>query len=142
MDINANKINYNEKFDIIICNGVISILNELKNFRKNILKLLKKNGKLYLGSIFNEYNYNVFTQYEDIKNQPKILQTGWNIWSVETLRRLFKNKKIKINRYFSSKNFTKNKSDLIRSWTIKINGKRYFTNAIMQIQNKILLKIY
>lgn len=142
LDINANKINYNEKFDIIICNGVISILNELKNFRKNILKLLKKNGKLYLGSIFNEYNYNVFTQYEDIKNQPKILQTGWNIWSVETLRRLFKNKKIKINRYFSSKNFTKNKSDLIRSWTIKINGKRYFTNAIMQIQNKILLKIY
>ena len=49
LDINANKINYNEKFDIIICNGVISILNELKNFRKNILKLLKKKRKVIFG---------------------------------------------------------------------------------------------
>tara|TARA_B100000427_G_C15457506_1_gene572520 strand:+ start:530 stop:1234 length:705 start_codon:yes stop_codon:yes gene_type:complete len=142
IDINAKKLDYSEKFDIIICNGVISIFNDLKNFRKNILKLLKKNGKLYLGSIFNEYNYNIYTQYEDIKNQPKVLQSGWNIWSIETIKNLFKSKKIKINRYFSTKNINKNKLDLIRSWTIKINGRRYFTNAVMQIQNKILLKIY
>ena len=34
-----------------------------------------------------------------------------------------------------------NKKDLIRSWTIKINKKRYFTNALLSIQNQMWLEI-
>ncbi len=34
-----------------------------------------------------------------------------------------------------------NKKDLIRSWTIKINNRRFFTNALLSIQNQMWLEI-
>ena len=76
-----------------------------------------------------------------MKNK-NILQSGWNIWSIKKIKSLFKGKKIKIYRYKPNKDFKKIKNDPMRSWTINVNKKKFFTNATMQIQNKLLLKIY
>ena len=106
--INVNaKIKLVDKFDIIICSGVISIFDNLNMFRKNIKKLIKPNGKIYLFGNFNEYDYNVFVTYEDIKRHKNIKQTGWNIWSIKTIKEIFKEKKIKQYSFFMKKNIKK-----------------------------------
>jgi len=141
--VNINKKNkfLKKKFDIIICTGVIGIFDDLENFKINILKLLKKNGIILIGGLINEFNFNVFVKYEDLKNK-NILQSGWNIWSINTIKKLFNKKKVKIYKYNPSKKFKKIKNDPVRSWTINVDGKRYFTNAIIPIQNFLVVKIY
>ncbi len=141
VDITKKQQNVNKKFDIIICSGVIGIFDTLDNFSKNLKNLLNKKGMIFIGALINEYDYNIFIKYEDL-NKEKILQSGWNIWSLKKIKSLFKGKRFKIYRYFPKKNFKKIHKDPIRSWTIDVNKKKYFTNATMQIQNKLLLKIY
>ena len=141
IDISKKSNFFKKKFDIIICSGVIGIFDNLKNFKSNLNKALKKNGIILLGALINEYDYNIFIKYEDMKNK-NILQSGWNIWSIKKIKSLFKGKKIKIYRYKPNKDFKKIKNDTMRSWTINVNKKKFFTNATMQIQNKLLLKIY
>ena len=120
---------------------MIGIFDTLDNFSKNLKNLLNKKGMIFIGALINEYDYNIFIKYEDL-NKEKILQSGWNIWSLKKIKSLFKGKRFKIYRYFPKKNFKKIHKDPIRSWTIDVNKKKYFTNATMQIQNKLLLKIY
>ncbi len=104
---------------------------------------MKKDTKLYLFGSFNEYNFDVQIKYKDLDSlqNNKILQSGWNIWSIKTIANLFKNKKIKKYKFNINKNIKKNKKDLIRSWTIKINKKQTFTNALLLIQNQMWLKV-
>ena len=141
IDISKKSNFFKKKFDIIICSGVIGIFDNLKNFKSNLNKALKKNGIILLGALINEYGYNIYIKYEDMKNK-NIFQSGWNIWSIKKIKSLFKGKKIKIYRYKPNKDFKKIKNDPMRSWTINVNKKKFFTNATMQIQNKLLLKIY
>ena len=37
---------------------------------------------IFIGALINEYDYNIFIKYEDF-NKEKILQSGWNIWSLK-----------------------------------------------------------
>ncbi len=129
------------KYDIIICSGVISIFDDLKIFSKNIKKCSKKNTILFIFESFNEWDYDIIVKYKDI-NKINKLQSGWNVWSLKTISKIFKNKKIKIYRFNISKDVKKKKQDLIRSWTIKINKKRFFTNALLNIQNQMWVKIF
>ena len=136
------KQNFNEKFDIIICSGVISIFDSLDNFSKNIKRNMKKNSILFLFSNnFNNYDFDIISAYKDLNSQSTNYQSGWNTWSIKTIKKHFKNKKI-IKHPFNIKfDVKQNKKDLIRSWTIKINNKRYFTNALGIIQNQMWLEI-
>ena len=52
-----------------------------------------------------------------------------------------RNKKVKFYKFFSKKVRKQNKKDKIRTWTIKLNGKNYFTNGLTIIQNQYLVKI-
>ena len=139
--INVNaKIKTIDKFDIIVVSGVISIFDNLDIFYKNMKKLIKPNGKIYIFGNFNVYDYNVFVRYQDLKLHKNIRQTGWNIWSIKTIKEIFKVKKIKRYPFFIKKNIKK-KKDLIRSWTVKIDKKRFFTNALTLIQNQMWIEI-
>ncbi len=143
--VNINKKIRNKfykKYDIILVSGVISIFDDLNNFKYNLKKLLKPNGRIFIFGLFNNFDYNVHVKYEDIKNYKNIKQSGWNTWSITYLKDKFKSKKFKIHKFFINKNIKKKKLDPIRSWTIKINKKRYFTNALMIIQNQMWVEIY
>lgn len=137
----TQKQNFNKKFDIIICMGVISIFDNLDIFFKNIKRNMKKNSILFLSSHFNDYDFDVIVAYKDLNSKNINYQAGWNIWSIKTIKKYFKKQKI-IKHPFNIKfNVKQNKKDLVRSWTIKIDKKRYFTNALGLIQNKMLLEI-
>ena len=131
-----------KKFDIIICCGVISIFDDYKIVLKNIKKLLKKNGEIYLMSLFNKYDYDVFVNYRDLNKNKNLFQSGWNITSISSIKKFFKKDKIEVFKFNIKKNIAPKKNDLIRGWTIRLNNKRYFTNALSLIQDQYLIRIF
>ena len=141
IDFNS-KIKFFEKFDIIICSGVIGIFDDLKVFFNNINKIKKKNTKFYFFGAYNDYPYDIKTKYVDINKKKKILQSGWNLWSIKTLKKYFGRKKFKTHYFNMSFDFKKNKNDLIRSWTIKIGNKRHSTNGLMLLLNQKWLEVF
>ena len=136
-----NKKSLNKKFDIIICSGVISIFDKLDIFFKNIKNNLKKNSTFFLFSTFNEYDYDIILSYKDINSKINSYQTGFNIWSLKTIKQNFKKSKITKYPFEIGFDVKKNKKDLVRVWTTKINKKRHFTNALLTILNQMWLEI-
>ena len=105
---------------------MISIFDDLKVFFNNINKIKKKNTKFYFFGGYNDYPYDIKMRYVDLNMKKKILQTGWNIWSVKTMKKHFGKKKFK-KHYFNIRfDLKKDKNDLVRSWTIKIGKKKIF----------------
>ena len=140
LDYTQNQ-NFNKKFDIIISSGVIGIFDNLDIFFKNIKKNMRKKTTLFLFSNFNNYDFDIFSAYKDLNSKNNNYQSGWNIWSIKTIKKYFKKKKI-IKHLFNIKfDVRQNKKDLVRTWTIKINKKRYFTNALGLIFNQMWLEI-
>tara|TARA_X000000368_G_scaffold415010_1_gene405946 strand:+ start:2875 stop:3591 length:717 start_codon:yes stop_codon:yes gene_type:complete len=121
------------KFDIIIISGVLSCTNDPSVVIKNLKNNLNKKGMIFLFDNMTDFKFNSFLKYQDLVNENKILQSGYNIYSVNLIVNLFKKivkaKKTKIAPFFIKKEIKQHKNDLMRSWTIKINNKRYFTNA-------------
>lgn len=144
--IKLEKLDYNKKliikkkYDIIICSGVISIFDNLDIIMKNIKQSFTKNSFLYFFGSFNEYDFDTRVAYKDLKSKIKNFQSGWNLWSIRTIQSYFKEKIIKYP--FEIKiNIKKNKKDFMRSWTIKVNNKLRFINAISFMQNQMWLEI-
>jgi|TARA_B110000027_G_C16052499_1_gene270599 2-polyprenyl-3-methyl-5-hydroxy-6-metoxy-1,4-benzoquinol methylase len=128
------------KFDFIIASGVISITDNPKIFRDNLIKSLNKNGSIFLFNHFNKHDFNIFSKYQDLKI-PKILQSGWNIFSLKFIKTLFNNRKTKYYQFTIKKKISPNIKDPIRSWTVKINGKNYFTNGLSLIIDQYWIQI-
>lgn len=146
-DINLKKIDYtkkhfpNKKFDIIICSGVISIFDNLDSFFNNIKKNMKKNSIVFIFGGFNELDFDVIISYKNLNSKIFGYESGWNIWSIKTIKSYFQKKKIVKHPFNIKFDIRQNKKDLMRSWTVKINEKRFFTNALMTIQNQMWLEI-
>ena len=135
------KQSLNKKFDIILCSGVIGIFDNLDIFFKNIKKNIKKNSILFLFDGFNEHDFDIIRAYKDLNSKITNYQSGWNIWSIKTIKKYFKKKKIVKHPFVIKFDVKQNKKDLIRTWTIKINNRRYFTNALLSIENQMWLEI-
>ena len=69
-----------------------------------------------------------------------ILQSGWNIWSINYLRKFLKNRKLSVHKFVINLDIKKRNKDLLRAWTIKVNNKRYFTNALKLLNNQYWLE--
>lgn len=131
-DITKKKMNIG-KFDIIIISGVLSCTDNPLTVIKNLKKNLKPKGIVFLFDNLTEVNFNNYHQYEDIVKDKKILQSGYNMYSIDYLAKIFKkilrSRKLEIKQFNIGKKISKNKNDLMRSWTIMIDKKRYFTNG-------------
>ena len=120
------------KFDRITLSGVLSIFDNPEMIIKNLLGNLNKNGKLYIFGAFNPNPYNVLVKYEDVNKDKNVYQSGWNIFSLDTMKLIAKknNKKMKAIEFKMPFDIKKRKNDLIRTWTVKFEGKRQWTNGL------------
>ena len=134
------KISINKKYDFVVCCGVISIFDDLDIFIKNLKKSVKKNGSLFIFNTFNEYDFDLVVSYRDLNSKIESYQSGWNLWSIKTIQRFFK-KKVKKHKFHIKFDIKKNKKDLMRTWTLNIDKKRHFVNALQIIQNQMFLEI-
>ncbi len=125
--------------DISVSCGVLPIFDDYKLYLNNLIKFTKKKGKIFIASLFNNFPLDVYIKYQRSKDFKKnFLESGWNIFSKETiLKFLKKNKKIKKIYYKDfqlRKNLEKNVNDPVRSWTFRNkNGKLITTNGLSLI---------
>ena len=136
-----NKSKKNKKYDIIILSGTIGIFDFPEIVFKNLLLNLNNKGQIFIMDNFNIYPFNVFIKYEDLKLK-NVLQPGFNTFSINHVKKYFRNKKIQFIPFQISKKIKKNKSDLMRAWTLNINKKRYFTNALGIIMRQYWVRIF
>ena len=141
-DINKKKFNIKKKYDFITMTGVVSIFDDFRISFNNLNKLMHKNSVLYVHGHFNPYPYDVFVKYSE-RNIPNVYQSGWNILSLDSIKKFCKKKKLIIDIYqFNiNQNLYPNKKDLIRTWTLKYKNKRYFTNGLNLLLSKYFLVI-
>lgn len=139
LDYNKKQI-IKKKYDIIICSGVISIFDNLDIVMNNIKQSFAKDSFLYFFGSFNTYDFDTRVAYKDLNSKIKNFQSGWNLWSIKTIQSYFK-KKITKYPFEIKKNVKRNKNDFMRSWTVRVNNKLHFINAISFLQNQMWLEI-
>ena len=125
------KIYSKNSIDFITLTGVLPIFFDFKPIFENIFYWIKPGGIIFVTSIFNDYNYDVFINYNEstkknIHNTKK--NFGWNIYSKKTIDfYLNNNKKVK---KFYYKNFDlnvkidKNEKNHLKMWTIDDSKKK------------------
>ena len=78
-------------------------------------------------------------------NGPKYYESGWNVFSKQTLENFFKKipsiDKVKFYEHNISYEQKKNKFDPLRSWTFLYNKKKKLTNGLGILINEYLIKI-
>jgi len=130
----GKKIKIKDKFDLIISTGVSGCLDNIDTYLNNIVLSLNNGGSGFISGNFNQYPCRVFISYNDITRHHKNpKEKGWNIFCLSDVKKIlkkFKNIKIKIHNFELPFDLNKNKKDFSRTWTIKINNKRVFTNGL------------
>ena len=138
---------YKNKYDILTCIGVISIFNNFEKPIRNLIKITKPGGKIFLQALINDFPIDVNIKYSKSKNwtngRPKYLESGWNIISKDTLIKFLKKyKNIKTFKIYDVKhtyNLKRNINDPMRSWTVMLNGKKKIMNGLnLLIPEKII----
>jgi SAM-dependent methyltransferase len=130
----------NQKFDFIICSGVIGITDNPKKLLMNLIKMKKKRGSVYLFHHFNEDNFNVYVKYQKLDNKSA-LESGWNIFSLKYIKSICGKYRVKFFKFVIKKKIFPNKLDKIRSWTIKLDNKNCFTNGLSILLKQFWIKI-
>lgn len=140
-DISKKKLNIG-KFDIIIIQGVLCYYDDPSVILRNLKNSLNKNGQIFLFDNLNVYPLETYVKYMKTYDKKKVLYSGWNVHSIDKIKSFFKGKKKSTYKFNIKKNIKKNPTDIMRSWTILLDKKRHFTNAINMIQNQYWLRIY
>ena len=116
---------YNKKsyFDIVVASGVLAFYDDYSNPIIKMLSLLKKNSYLYIFGTFNSANIDTLVKFRN-NYTNSTWEKGLNSFSIKTISRFLKKKKIK----FKFKKFIlpfnlKKKNNPIISYTLKFSKK-------------------
>lgn len=143
------KISKANSNDISICIGVLSIFDAFETFFDNLIFWTKPKGKIYVHTFFNKYPIDLNIKYSFSENwvnkKPKFWESGYNIFSKNTISKFLKKKKeiksFKFHKFSMNKKLKKNVKDPLRAWTIKINNKSEVTNGLNMIQTFYFIEI-
>ena len=130
-----------KKFDIVICSGVLSSINEIEKTLSNLINMTKPGGKIFIFKAFNPYPYNVFTKYVNLE-KPNIYQYGGNIFSIKYLKDFFKKKGLSTKFLkFQIKNKIPQRKDKLRAWTFGDKNKMIMNGlCFLQYQYWLIAK--
>lgn len=84
----AQKFKLNEKFDIVVMSGVLSIFDEVQNILDNMLDHINSGGKGYIFGGFNIDDIDVIVRYRNNYINSDIWESGWNIFSIPSIEKV------------------------------------------------------
>ncbi len=143
------KSNYKIKADIIHCAGVLNNFDNVEKFLTQLMKRCNSKGQIFILHYFNDYDIDYLTRYRDNINSKnsQINETGWNVFSKSTIKKILKNNKKVLKFKFININFPKNlnlkknRKDQMRTWTTTYNKHKYFVNGLNFFNKLYFLKI-
>lgn len=143
-DISTSEENSN---DFSLSVGVLPIFDCFKNPLNNMIYWTKSKGVIFIHSLFNEYDFDVFIKYNHSKDYNKdFRETGWNIFSKKSISKFLDTNDKVLSHSFIDFNLDfsldKQQDDYLRSWTFKNQvGSRLITNGLCLLQPHSILKI-
>ncbi|WP_232089484.1 class I SAM-dependent methyltransferase [Helicobacter cinaedi] len=133
----------NQTFDLVFCNGVLSIFDDLEQPLRNFTKMIANGGRGFIMGIFNPYPHDVFIKSRATKSEH--LESGWNMHSRETALQLCDKlgfEGVFHNDFEIGIDLPRRNDDYLRSWTIRLeNGKRAIINGLGLLHYFSLLEI-
>lgn len=143
-NINSKQFLSENSFDIVTMTGVLSIFDDPKLSLTNTISLLKPGGSVIISGIFNPNPLDVILRYRNSESINSNLKSGWNVHSCYTVEKIIK--EISPNAKLHWHDFEmpfeiKQTSDLMRTWTVKINDSMSLVNGACQIVNMKILEI-
>ena len=138
---------YKNKYDISTCLGVIQIFDDFEKPIKNLIKITKPGGKIFIQTLINDFPIDVNIKYSKSKNwlngRPTYQESGWNIISKKTITKFLKNnKEVKNFKIYDIKytyNQNKDLKDPMRSWSVYLNNQKKIMNGLnLLIPEKII----
>jgi len=140
-DVNNSDFSLPKKYDIITATGVLQIFDDIDYFFKNMISLVKKNGKCFIFGLFNPEPVNVFITAKRTDIEFDHLETGWNIFSIDYISKYLS----KLNLKYEWKEWNidipleQKKNDPFRSWTENKTEKGYVVVNGLQIIHRFYL---
>jgi len=134
------------QFDVSFLTGVHSIFDDFEEVFDNLINWTNEGGKIIITGIFNPFPIDVFIKYRESTNyNSEFMESGWNIFSIESISNFLENKsKIKSFEFlkFNIELDLPQQKDKVRSWTFKDSNKnRIITNGLSILQNHFTLII-
>lgn len=114
---------FSEKFDLVTSIGCMSIFNEveIKTYWDNLYRVAKPGGLVVVLSPLNEFGVDAMIRHRKRSNGSLgSWETGWNIFSMETIEELVMDlgAKLELKRFQIPFNIPK-RDDPIRTWTMQ-----------------------
>ena len=111
----------NKKYDFALMSGVLSIFDDINPPINQMFKHLKPEGTGYIFGAFNKDDIDVLVRYKNNFKNTEDWESGWNLFSLNTLKKVLKNrsKKIEILNFKIQKSLKK-KNDPVSSYTIEV----------------------
>lgn len=142
-DILTNPFISEEKYDVVVCIGVLQIFDDLETPIKSLLSCLKENGVLYVLGPFNENPVDTLVRYRTLTPNHSQWQLGWNLYSKNTYENILNQFGVIFKWSDFKMPFSIQKtSDPMRTWTIETKDNHYqLVNGNSQMINIKLLEI-
>lgn len=132
-----------EKVDLFFMSGVLSIFDDIEVPIRNVMRHVVPGGRGYIFGGFCSQDIDVLVRYRNNYLHRSIWESGLNMFSLETVRKVLRPYSSKINMCpFKIKTNLKNQKDPIRSYTLSTHEKgRIIVNGANIIRDFYLIEI-
>lgn len=124
-------------FDLVCSIGVLQIFDDIVEPIENLLSAVKIGGYLCIAGSFNNHNIDVLMRYRPGGDQGRVWETGWNLFSQQTVEKALLNTKKRLSfrwRDFEMPFPLVEQADPMRSWTIRTeNNQHQLVNGAAQL---------
>jgi len=109
-----------EKFDLIVCNGVLSIFDDIEEHLRNLIDAAALDGRVLVFDPFNEDPIDLIMRYRRVSEDAGEWETGWNCFSRRTIENIILtfNKRVRWHEFRLPFSIDRGE-DPMRFWTIK-----------------------
>lgn len=134
-----------QKFDVSVMMGVLSIFDDYEAVLDNMLFWTNPKGRCIILGAFNPYPADVWVSYRSKKHPKEHRESGWNIFSQETIGE-FLGEHQSVEKYifhpFRHSIDIEKSNEVDRSWTFKNElGERLLTNGLSLLLELSALEI-
>ena len=140
-DLSFENLDFSKNyFDVCIMDGVHTIFDEVDIWVRNLTKLTREKGKIYVFGSFNSRDFDVITRVKSTNSNE--WEKGWNRISIKSVINEFEkyNYQAKIERFDINIDIEEDVNDPRRNWTMFANGSRITRNGLELISSLYLIE--